>query len=160
MTEKEITEEDIKQKNKELLKKYPWLTPYYVYTNELPEDYDYSYTWMDDIPLGWKKAFGDQMVEELGVLLEKYNYQDKYKLCQIKEKYGGLRWYDEGFPSEGYDEYSEWLDKYEELSFKTCIECGKPAKYFTKGWIMPICEDCAKKRKYTESELSSIKEED
>ena len=157
---KEENLEEIKQENKELLEKYPWLYPVSEYTSKPLEDYDYSFTWMDDIPLGWNIAFGKQMVEELGALLEKYNYQDEYSICQIKEKFGGLRWYDGGFPSEGYDEYSEWLDKYEELSFKTCIECGKPAKYFTKGWIMPICEDCAKKRKYTESGLSPIKEED
>ena len=148
--------EEIKQKNKELLEKYPWLYPVSEYTGKPLENYDYSFTWMDDIPLGWNIAFGKQMVEELGALLEKYNYQDEYSICQIKEKFGGLRWYDNGFPTEGYEEYKEWLDKYEELSFKTCIDCGKPAKYFTRGWITPICEDCAKEYEYTEKQLSPI----
>ena len=145
---KEENLEEIKQKNKELLEKYPWLYPVSEYTGKPLENYDYSFTWMDDIPLGWNIAFGKQMVEELGALLEKYNYQDEYSICQIKEKFGGLRWYDNGFPTEGYEEYKEWLDKYEELSFKTCIDCGKPAKYFTRGWITPICEDCAKEYEY------------
>lgn len=153
---KEENLEEIKQKNKELLEKYPWLYPVSEYTGKPLEDYDYSFTWMDDIPLGWNIAFGKQMVEELGALLEKYNYQDEYSICQIKEKFGGLRWYDNGFPTEGYEEYKEWLDKYEELSFKTCIDCGKPAKYFTRGWITPICEDCAKEYEYTEKQLSPI----
>ena len=153
---KEENLEEIKQKNKELLEKYPWLYPVSEYTGKPLENYDYSFTWMDDIPLGWNIAFGKQMVEELGVLLEKYNYQDEYSICQIKEKFGGLRWYDNGFPTEGYEEYKEWLDKYEELSFKTCIDCGKPAKYFTRGWITPICEDCAKEYEYTEKQLSPI----
>ena len=153
---KEENLEEIKQKNKELLEKYPWLYPVSEYTGKPLENYDYSFTWMDDIPLGWNIAFGKQMVEELGALLEKYNYQDEYSICQIKEKFGGLRWYDNGFPTEGYEEYKEWLDKYEELSFKTCIDCGKPAKYFTRGWITPICEDCAKEYEYTEKQLSSI----
>lgn len=153
---KEENLEEIKQKNKELLEKYPWLYPVSEYTGKPLENYDYSFTWMDDIPLGWNIAFGKQMVEELGALLEKYNYQDEYSICQIKEKFGGLRWYDNGFPTEGYEEYKEWLDKYEELSFKTCIDCGKPAKYFTRGWITPICEDCAKKYEYTEKQLSPI----
>ena len=148
--------EEIKQENKELLEKYPWLYPVSEYTGKPLENYDYSFTWMDDIPLGWNIAFGKQMVEELGALLEKYNYQDEYSICQIKEKFGGLRWYDNGFPTEGYEEYKEWLDKYEELSFKTCIDCGKPAKYFTRGWITPICEDCAKEYEYTEKQLSPI----
>ena len=153
---KEENLEEIKQKNKELLEKYPWLYPVSEYTGKRLENYDYSFTWMDDIPLGWNIAFGKQMVEELGALLEKYNYQDEYSICQIKEKFGGLRWYDNGFPTEGYEEYKEWLDKYEELSFKTCIDCGKPAKYFTRGWITPICEDCAKEYEYTEKQLSPI----
>lgn len=153
---KEENLEEIKQENKELLEKYPWLYPVSEYTSKPLEDYDYSFTWMDDIPLGWNIAFGKQMVEELGALLEKYNYQGEYSICQIKEKFGGLRWYDNGFPTEGYEEYKEWLDKYEELSFKTCIDCGKPAKYFTRGWITPICEDCAKEYKYTEKQLSPI----
>ena len=153
---KEENLEEIKQKNKELLEKYPWLYPVSEYTGKPLENYDYSFTWMDDIPLGWNIAFGKQMVEELGALLEKYNYQDEYSICQIKEKFGGLRWYDNGFPTEGYEEYKEWLDKYEELSFKTCIDCGKLAKYFTRGWITPICEDCAKEYEYTEKQLSPI----
>ena len=153
---KEENLEEIKQKNKELLEKYPWLYPVSEYTGKPLENYDYSFTWMDDIPLGWNIAFGKQMVEELGALLEKYNYQDEYSICQIKEKFGGLRWYDNGFPTEGYEEYKEWLDKYEELSYKTCIDCGKPAKYFTRGWITPICEDCAKEYDYTEKQLSPI----
>ena len=153
---KEENLEEIKQKNKELLEKYPWLYPVSEYTGKPLENYDYSFTWMDDIPLGWNIAFGKQMVEELGALLEKYNYQDEYSIFQIKEKFGGLRWYDNGFPTEGYEEYKEWLDKYEELSFKTCIDCGKPAKYFTRGWITPICEDCAEEYEYTEKQLSPI----
>lgn len=153
---KEENLEEIKQKNKELLEKYPWLYPVSEYTGKPLENYDYSFTWMDDIPLGWNIAFGKQMIEELGALLEKYNYQDEYSICQIKEKFGGLRWYDNGFPTEGYEEYKEWLDKYEELSFKTCIDCGKPAKYFTRGWITPICEDCAKEYEYTEKQLPPI----
>ena len=40
--------------NKELLEKYPWLTPYNVRTGEPLEDYDYEYTWADDISLGWR----------------------------------------------------------------------------------------------------------
>lgn len=150
--------EEIKQKNKELVKRYPWLYPVSEYTGKPLEEYDYSFTWMDDIPTGWRVAFGDQMVQELDELLRKYNCLEDYSILQIKEKFGGLRWYDSGFPEEGYDEYKNWLLKYEDLSFNTCINCGKPAKYFTKGWIVPICEDCAKKYEYGDSQLSLIED--
>ena len=134
--------------NKDLLEKYPWLTPYNVWTGEPLEDYDYEYTLADDIPRGWRIAFGDQMIEELDQLLKKYNLEKEYRITQIKEKYGGLRWYDNGFPEEGYKEYTDWLHKYEDLSFRTCIRCGKPAIGLTKGWIMPLCKDCMKDMPY------------
>ena len=44
-----------------------------------------------------------------------------------------------------YEEYSQWMDKYEKLSEKTCIMCGKPGELTNSGWIMPLCEDCKKK---------------
>ena len=139
----------IEEYNKDLLEKYPWLTPYNVWTGEPLEDYDYEYTLADDIPRGWRIAFGDQMIEELDQLLKKYNLEKEYRIVQIKEKFGGLRWYDNGFPEEGYKEYTDWLHKYEDLSFRTCIRCGKPAIGLTKGWIMPLCKDCMKDTPYT-----------
>ena len=39
-------------------------------------------------------------------ILKKANYLDKYRIVQIKEKYGSLRWYDAGVPIE----ISEELD--------------------------------------------------
>ena len=135
--------------NKALLEKYPWLTPYNVCTGEPIEDYDYEDTWADDIPYGWRLAFGDQMIEELDQLLRKYNFRDEYRIFQIKEKFGELRWYDDGFPQEGYEEYQDWICKYEGLSSRTCINCGKPAIGLTKGWIMPLCKDCMKDMPYT-----------
>ena len=63
---------------------------------------------------------------------------------QIKEKYGTLRLYHEGAPEKIYAEIEEWESNYDELSEKTCIHCGKPAKYMSIGWISPWCEDCAK----------------
>ena len=134
--------------NKALLEKYPWLTPYNVWTGKLDEGYNYESTWADDIPDGWRLAFGDQMLEELNNLLTKYGLEDEYRIVQIKEKFGGLRWYDNGFYEECYEEYQTWLNKYEDLSFTTCIVCGKPAIGYTKGWITPLCKDCMKDMPY------------
>ena len=72
--------------NKELIEKYPWLQIRNVWTNEKLDD---EFTWLDDLPEGWRKAFGLQMVEELDQILRKANYQDEYKITQIKEKW---RW--------------------------------------------------------------------
>ena len=149
------SEETVVEYNKELVKKYPWLVPGYVGFLEPEESYDYEDTWADDIPSGWRLAFGDQMIEELDQLLKKYGVED-YGIYQIKEKWGILRWYDNGFPEEGYKEYSKWLRRYENLSEHTCIFCGEPAKYLTEGWIAPICKACVEKEGYSESSLTLL----
>jgi hypothetical protein len=74
--------------SKELIKKYPWLQLRNVWTNEIVDD---ELTWLDDLPEGWRKTFGLQMVEELDQILRKANYQDKYKITQIKEKWRRIK---------------------------------------------------------------------
>lgn len=157
--EKVAVETKIKEFNKALLEKYPWLTPTNRWTGKKITDcmngkqkgfwlndpdkypeYDYTYTELDDMPDGWRIAFGDQMCEEIHQELVKFNFLNEYRIVQIKEKYGTLRWYDNGCPS-GSKIY-DIIDKYEELSEKTCIECGKPAKWLSTGWISPFCDDC------------------
>jgi len=130
--------------NKNLIDRYPWLKPYNRWTGETADTYDYSYTELDEMPEGWRLAFGDQMVEEIDNELKKFDFNECYKIVQIKEKWGGLRWYDGGCPRGS--NIDEIIHKYEELSFKTCIDCGKPAEWISKGWISPYCTDCANKR--------------
>lgn len=102
--------ESIKQFNGELIKNYPWLKPWNRWTGETPDEYDYTYTELDNMPDGWRLAFGDEMVERIHQELVKFNYVNRYRIEQIKEKWGGLRWYDGGTPigriSEDYREVS------------------------------------------------------
>lgn len=132
------------EKNKELIEKYPFLAiKSYDFDNDVyyvPEDYDYSYTWLDDMPEGWKKAFGEDLCAELKEALDEYDYTDKYIVVEVKEKYGGLRWYDGGIP-EGCKAW-DVIRKYERLSETTCCHCGKPATKISTGWICPWCDDC------------------
>ena len=206
--------------NKELIEKYPWLKHNALYNENEDKEYDYSKTWLDEIPRGWAIAFGEDIIREINDELVKFNFVDEYKIVQIKEKFGELRWYDDGSPrgrlSENYKvvekkfgddtPFYKWIDslgidydkqyivldhnenyenpfdenhkfkenhkeinkrnfenaievyhvydiiekcritdiidKYEELSAHTCINCGKPAVYMSKGWICPYCEDC------------------
>lgn len=72
--------------NKELIEKYPYLQIIDVLTGKTM---DSEFTWLDDLPEGWRKAFGLQMIEELDQILRKVDYQDKYQITQIKEKW---RW--------------------------------------------------------------------
>lgn len=132
------------EKNKELIAKHPYLLPRYEWGDEPIEDYDYSYTLLDDMPDGWRKAFGEQMCGEITEVLKKYNYLNDYRVVQIKEKLASLRWYDNGAPEGAFEEINSIINKYECLSENTCIRCGKPATKMSLGWIDPYCDECAK----------------
>lgn len=149
-------DKDTLEKNKELCRKYPFLIPYNRWSGMLiteasnggywpgsPEsipEYDYSYTELDDMPEGWRIAFGEQLCDELKQELELSNQMDKYRIIQIKEKYGILHWYDNSQSKKCMD----IISKYVKLSERTCICCGKPATRITTTWISPYCDDCCK----------------
>ena len=123
---------EIIERNKKLIEEYPFLK---IYDNM-------NYTWLDNMPTGWRIAFGEQMCKEIKEELLKNNELDSYEIVDIKEKFGGLRWYDNsGLPGMQFI-----IAKYEALSEKTCINCGKPANWISKGWISPYCDDCATKQ--------------
>ena len=132
----------IQEYNIELIAQYPFLMPKYE-TN-----FDFSYSWLDDVLDGWRIAFADDMLKELKEELIRLNYLNDYEIAQIKEKYGELRWYDYGTPVDettGINTIQEIIDKYTILSRKICIDCGKPARWVSKGWISPYCDECAHK---------------
>lgn len=136
--------------NKELIERYPFLIPRNVWTDEIVIDLDaeeIEYTLLDDMMPGWRKAFGEQMCEEIRNILIQYNYLNEYRITEIKEKFGMLRWYDNGSPKEVID----IINKYEGISAKTCILCGQPATQISKGWISPYC-NCVNNHKYYEKE--------
>lgn len=149
-----------KEENKALCEKYPFLRwygdPLYVGYSE--EKINYDYTWEDDIPDGWRAAFCPQMWDELKTILEKADYVDQFRFVQIKEKWGQLRIYEGGLPSSIADEVYEWESKYERLSEKYCIHCGKPVKYMTLGWISFVCPECAEARQKENKEKGYGKE--
>jgi len=60
------------------------------------------------------------------------------KAFQVKEKFGGLRFYMTYDTDEIYDLISEA----EALSLKTCEECGKPGEKRSGGWIHTHCDYC------------------
>lgn len=125
--------------------KYEWLKIRNVFDDDYIYDDDGSYlSWAEGIPDGWYKAFGEQMIDELHYILDKWCFTDRYRIMQIKEKFGMIRWYDNGVPQYMCEEYDEWLDKYERLSEETCIKCGDKATHMTTGWIVPLCDKCGK----------------
>ncbi len=107
-----------------------------------------KYTELDAMPQGWRKAFGLDMCKEIKQSLLKTGGRKAlkaYRIDQIKEKFGSLSWYDHNSTKEIWN----IIEKYEDLSYKTCINCGKPATCISTGWISPYCDDCIdKNRKY------------
>ena len=100
-----------------------------------------TFTEWDAVEPGWNKAFGKQYLKELKKQLKKDKMLYKWRITDIKEKFGTFRLY----CNYGSDELYNIIHKYEELSWNTCIKCGKPATYTSKGWINPYCDDCVNK---------------
>lgn len=60
------------------------------------------------------------------------------QICQVKEKFGGLRFY----INEGSDEIHERISKAENDSYEICEETGKPGELRTDiGWYKTLCEE-------------------
>ena len=60
------------------------------------------------------------------------------KASQVKEKFGGLRFY----MTCGTDEIYNLIEEAEALSYKTCEVCGKPGEERPSGWIHTLCDYC------------------
>lgn len=62
-----------------------------------------------------------------------------FQIAQVKEKFGGLRFY-----SDGGDSYIDGLVSFaEDLSYNTCETCGTNQELGqTIGWISVICKKC------------------
>ena len=84
------------------------------------------------------------MCEDLRKILINKKYLDKYKILDIKEKYGNLRISDNGH----FMEMDDIFTKYETLSEYICCDCGKPdiSIVNSMGYIQPLCKDCFSKR--------------
>jgi len=132
-----------KEQNKKLIEDYPFLLLRNVFSDELIEDYDYEFTWLDDMPDVWREKFSEPMLKELKEILVEGDYLLDYRIHQIKEKFGSIRWYSNGIPEKIFDKYCKWESKYEKLSESICFYCGEPAVGQTKGWILSVCDQCA-----------------
>lgn len=63
-------------------------------------------------------------------------------IAQIKEKFGGLRFYYDG----GDDRIYGMVSMAEAWADKTCETCGKPGKSRNTGWIKTLCDEHAAER--------------
>ena len=61
-----------------------------------------------------------------------------YSIIQIKEKFGGLRFYAKGLTEEA----RELVHVAERLSYEICEFCGEPGNTSTDAWKITLCEIC------------------
>ncbi len=65
-----------------------------------------------------------------------------FRVMQVKEKYGGLRFY----TNWGTDEIFALIDTAEEKSTEICEICGKPGELNKSGWLSTRCEEHRRNR--------------
>lgn len=67
------------------------------------------------------------------------------KAHQVKEKFGGLRFYTGGTTEEALDRIQQAANE----STKTCEYCGAPcSRDNSGGWIRTLCDPCARQIEY------------
>lgn len=96
--------------------------------------------------MGWGLSCGKGwflLIDELCSKLETY---DSVIAAQVKEKFGGLRFYIAGVPTELFDEIHELIREFEAKSFETCETCGQPGERRGGSWIRTICDKCDEQR--------------
>ena len=96
------------------------------------------------MPLGF--CCGDgwfDIIWNLCELIETIGVPDNFEVFQVKEKFGGLRFYTTGNVGMQVDRE---IMKAENKSLETCEYCGKPGTQTKTGWIKTLCSECNKEK--------------
>lgn len=58
-----------------------------------------------------------------------------------------MRWYCGAIPKNIFEEHEKLLNKYEGISKRTCIMCGKQGKIdYKESYLLPMCDKCRKEK--------------
>ena len=71
---------------------------------------------------------------------EDFDEEHQVVAAQVKEKFGGLRFYVDG----GDDWVYGAISMAESISYRTCEVCGAPGKTRGTGWIRTTCDEHTK----------------
>lgn len=95
--------------------------------------------WGIECEEGWFETLDWLMTE-----IEKIDPDHTVKVTQIKEKFGGLRFY----INSGSDEVYKLINKAEEKCSTICEYCGRGSgRRRSGGWIKILCDECEEQRK-------------
>lgn len=109
-------------------------------SNKLINDFPHIFTNMKYIECGdgW---FG--LIYKICDYINKFDKDIECQAVQIKEKFGGLRFYVAKAPTAVYN----FIDMFERFSFYVCEECGTTINVTTDGksWVKTLCDKCRNK---------------
>jgi hypothetical protein len=74
------------------------------------------------------------------------------RVLQVKEKFGGLRFY----INTGSDAIHDRISQAENESYKTCEQCGKPGVPRGGGWIKTLCDEHSDGRPLDENFIEEV----
>jgi len=100
---------------------------------------------MNQTAMCWGIDCGDGWYDLIDTLCSSIQQHIKYgnnvpqvEAVQVKEKFGGLRFYIDG----GDDEINGMIRMAEAMSYRICETCGCPGRPNEAGWISTQCESC------------------
>jgi len=92
----------------------------------------------------WKGS--DKIVTQASIDVAEQNLEEAALrvpiAVQVKEKFGGLRFYVSGASENHYN----YISFAESMSYRTCEQCGSPGKLYTDGWRKTLCSIHAKQQ--------------
>jgi len=94
-------------------------------------------------PQGWSMIL-ERLSKEIERILaeESQEFRDRWRVVQVKEKFGGLRFYYDG----GNEQIARLVSRAESESRNTCQDCAStPAghdNWKKSGWLHTVCVDC------------------
>ena len=96
--------------------------------------------WEDSVGKGWLPLL-NELCWKLDPLVKQHDLANErpFKVAQVKEKFGGLRFYIDG----GTKEINALVAEAENKSYDVCEECGAPGKQRGGGWIKTLCDQHA-----------------
>jgi len=121
-----------KEKQDKLFKKYPEI----FRQKALP---------MSQTAMCWGMEFADGWYDIVDKLCEGImKIAPEVEATQVKEKFGGLRFYTGGIHKDKWDAVTALIRKAEVESFKTCEACGSKENVSQtgQGWIKTLCKKC------------------
>jgi hypothetical protein len=66
-----------------------------------------------------------------------------YTILQIKEKFGGLRYYIGSLHESVFDQVHAIISEAERVADETCECCGEPGELCRRGgWLKTLCKQC------------------